>query len=115
MSLRIEVASILVMLASSIASAGVAGSQAQPKQDVIRQIDAERSAIDRSLGRYRVVEKDFLEYSTEGGSLKAYLDGDEVRKIVATFYGHSLRSDDEYYYSEGEELVYASREVQSDA
>lgn len=91
---------------------GVVGTtEAQTPQSLVRGIDAERATVDRGLSRHRVVEQDFLEFSTEGGSLKAYLDGNIVRKIAATFYGHMLRSDDEYYYDRKGALVYASRRV----
>lgn len=96
----------LFLLAGLTVSVG-----AQTPQSLVRGIDADRAEVDRSLRRHRVVEQDFLEFSTEGGSLKAYLDGDVVRKIAATFYGHMLRSEDEYYYDKKGTLVYASRRV----
>ncbi len=98
-------ASLLLLASLTVAVA------AQSPQSLVRGIDAERAEVDRSLRRHRVVEQDFLEFSTEGGSLKAYLDGDIVRKISATFYGHMLRSEDEYYYDRKGTLVYASRRV----
>ena len=69
--------------------------------DAISAIRRRYSAINRAPAKYRVVKKELSGFSTEGGELVAYLDGESVVKITATHFGETGRSFEEFYYWDG--------------
>jgi hypothetical protein len=76
--------------------------------DSIESIKAQYAAINKNINRYRKVDKDLPGYSSEGGSLIAYFDGNSIKRIDAQFYGEMGLANEEYYYSNGR-LIFVFR------
>jgi len=89
---------------------GATSGQAQGHQLTIEgklgEIRARYATIKRELPTYSTVERELTDFSTEGGTLKAYLDGDRVKSLVAVLYGETGRSYEEYYYDDTGELFF---------
>jgi len=81
---------------------------ANPQSDQIQSIRRQYTAINKRAGKYRRVNKELSGFSLEGGKLVAYFDGPAIVKIVATYYGESGRSLEEYYYT-NEKLIFVFR------
>jgi hypothetical protein len=79
-----------------------------PAADAIASIKAQYAAINKNINRYRKVDKDLPGYSSEGGSLIAYFDGNSIKRIDAQFYGEMGLANEEYYYSNGR-LIFVFR------
>jgi hypothetical protein len=93
---------LIIAIAVSIALTNIAGAlsiAASPqREDPIASISQHYAQINRSASRYKKVKKDLSGFSTEGGQMVAYFDGLNIMKIVATFYGETGKSSEEYYY-----------------
>jgi hypothetical protein len=76
--------------------------------DSIESIRAHYASINKNIKRYRKVEKDADGYSTEGGTITAYFDGDSIKKIAGHFYGEIGRADEDYYYWD-DQLIFVFR------
>ena len=74
----------------------------------IQSIRKQYAGINKRAGKYRRVNKELSGFSLEGGKLVAYFDGPAIVKIVATYYGESGRSLEEYYYA-NEKLIFVFR------
>ena len=59
---------------------------------------ARYAQINREIGRCKVVKRDLEGYSSEGGTLRAYLLHGSPRKIVAHYYGAGGQAIEEYYF-----------------
>ena len=94
---------ILISIASSVAA--FATPQTEKEIQSTRQSYA---AINRNQARYRKVKKELSGFSTEGGVLTAYFDGPNIVKILATYYGEMGRTNEEFYYRDGE-LIFVLR------
>jgi hypothetical protein len=89
----------LIVLLLSVSGPHLAGAQTQDPIDAIRQHYA---SINQNVARYRRVKKDLSGYSAEGGELIAYFHGPSVMKMVATFFGETGRTVEEYYFWNGQ-------------
>ena len=76
--------------------------------DTIETIRSQYASINRNVRRYKKVKKELSGYSTEGGTMEAYVDGASVKKIVAHFYGETGRADEEYYFW-NDQLIFVFR------
>ena len=74
----------------------------------IQSIRKQYAAINKRASKHRRVNKELSGFSLEGGKLVAYFDGPAIVKIVATYYGESGRSLEEYYYA-NEKLILVFR------
>ncbi|HEY0079554.1 MAG TPA: hypothetical protein VGB73_13155 [Pyrinomonadaceae bacterium] len=108
----------IVFVVSLFALSGLArvegqGSANNPqKKESISSIRERYAAINKNLAKYRVVKKELLGFSTEGGELVAYFDGASVVKMAATHQGETGRSLEELYYRDGELIfVFYRRET----
>jgi len=83
-------------------------AQSQPRTvaEKLREIRAQYGTIKHELPTYRTIEREITGFSTEGGTLKAYVDQDHIKSIVAVFYGETGRSSAEYYYDDAGELFF---------
>ena len=72
---------------------------------IILKIRKEFAGINAESKKYRLVLKDIRGLSTEGGELKSYYDGDELKKSVLTLFGEMGRSVNEYYFA-GEQVFF---------
>jgi hypothetical protein len=109
--LRPKSGAVLVLSALTLmACLGVHNSsaQSQPRTvtEKLREIRAQYGTIKRELSTYRTIEREITGFSTEGGTLKAYVDRDHIKSIVAVFYGETGRSSAEYYYDDAGALFF---------
>ena len=69
---------------------------------IVAVIDTRVADIERSLPRYRVLDRDLLGLSAEGGRLIAFgpegVIGGGVRKVIATHLGETGRAEQTFYY-----------------
>jgi hypothetical protein len=68
----------------------------------IESIRQHYASINQNVTRYRRVKKNLTGFSAEGGELFAYFHGPSVMKMVATFYGETGRTVEEYYFWNGQ-------------
>jgi hypothetical protein len=99
---------IIVMLALS-GSPALALTSGQA-EDPIASIRQHYAQINGKAARYRKVKKELSGFSAEGGTLLAYLDGPNIMKIAATFFGETGRTSEEYYYWDGKLIFVLRRE-----
>ena len=71
----------------------------------IRQRYAE---VNAHAAKDRKVKKELSGFSTEGGTLVAYFDGEILAKIELIFYGESGEATEEYYYQD-DKLIFVLR------
>ena len=74
----------------------------------IQSIRQSYAAINRKQARYRKVKKELSGFSAEGGVLTAYFDGQNIVKMLATYYGEMGRTNEEFYYRDGK-LIFVLR------
>jgi len=104
---RVFIATLVLLLFLSPALNGSV-AVVNPQPDQIQSIRKEYAAINKRAGKYRRVNKELSGFSLEGGKLVAYFDGSAIVKILATYYGESGRSLEEYYYA-NERLIFVFR------
>jgi hypothetical protein len=64
--------------------------------------------INTNLNSFKKIDKDISDESTEGGDIIKYYDGLEIKKITETFYGEMGKSNEEFYYHNGQLIFYYS-------
>ncbi len=71
--------------------------QTQENSDsIVRRIRAEY--LDVNKKKLRIEEKNLEGYSSEGGLLKKFYDGNRMKKAVLVFYGETGKSINEFYF-----------------
>ena len=94
---------IFVLALSSLGTVATASSSLGAQaNDPIESIRQHYAGINQNAARYRRVKKNLSGFSAEGGELIAYFHGPSVMKMVATFYGETGRSVEEYYFWNGQ-------------
>jgi hypothetical protein len=93
----------LCVAAPAAAQNGVTAASGDPA--VIAQIRARFAEIGRESSTYRQTTHDLHNFSLEGGELKGFFRGDELRKLEARFYGEMWRAREEYYFA-GDSLFF---------
>jgi hypothetical protein len=68
-----------------------------PAIAAIRKAYAE---TERNLHAYRHVRHDLDGFSTEGGYVDAWFDGQSVKKLFAMYYGEMARGSQEFYFAD---------------
>lgn len=71
----------------------------------MRSIRKQYLAINKRVAKYKKVKKELSGFSLEGGEMVAYFDGPAIVKIVATHYGETGKSLEEYYFA-SEKLIF---------
>jgi opacity protein-like surface antigen len=84
-----------------VSIASVFASTAPQSETDIQSIRQSYAAINRKQARYRKVKKDLSGFSAEGGVLTAYFEGQNIVKMLATYYGEMGRTNEEFYYRDG--------------
>ena len=108
---RLLSALILCWLTSIVS----ASAENSGEGDVIAAIRKRYATINQNLSKYKQVKKELAGFSTEGGELTAYFEGDAIRKIAAKYYGETGRAFEEYYYWDGElQFVYRKSDTYSE-
>jgi len=98
---------VIIVALSVLPTLALTSRQAEGPIASIRQHYAQ---INGNAAKYRKVKKELTGFSTEGGTLLAYLDGPNIMKIAATFYGETGRTNEEYYYWNGKLIFVLRRE-----
>jgi hypothetical protein len=96
------------LLSSVVGSSFFANVQTGPNPQTTRQLQSIRkqyAAINTRVGRYKKVKKELSGFSLEGGEMVAYFEGPAIMKIVATHYGESGQTLEEYYFA-NEKLIF---------
>jgi hypothetical protein len=78
-----------------------AGTPSDSMEVVILKIRKEYTRIKSDSGKYRIVHQDVWGESTEGGEIVRYFDGEQLIKVVSTFFGETGNNVTEYYLSAG--------------
>jgi hypothetical protein len=97
---------VLVLITCLLANGSSVQAQPCTSQNAIQCIRQLYAAVQKQLPAYRSIQREFDGFSTEGGKLQAYLDGNKVRLIKASLFGETGRSDQEYYYTDTESLFF---------
>jgi hypothetical protein len=103
----IAVAILISIVLPNIAGPVLLAAQAE---DPIASIRQHYTQINGKAARYRKVKKELSGFSAEGGTLLAYLDGPNIMKIAATFFGETGRTSEDYYYWDGKLIFVLRRE-----
>jgi len=93
---------ILILVLASFGAAAGSPTSSPQTNDPIESIRQHYANINQNVSRYRRVKKNLSGYSAEGGELIAYFHGPSVMKMVATFFGETGRTVEEYYYWNGQ-------------
>jgi hypothetical protein len=75
---------------------------AQTEEDLVKKIRAKFNSINSNLNNYKLIEKDIEGESTEGGTMKAYFENDNLVLLHCEFYGESGNVKEDYYYDNGD-------------
>src|SRR5687767_14123234 len=67
----------------------------------IARIRAEYAAIQREAPGYRQTAHDVWNFSLEGGELRGFYRGRELRKLSARLFGETWRGSEAYYFAGG--------------
>ena len=102
------------LAAANAASVPHGSWQSDQTADSVRAIRQHFTTINKGARRYKKIKKELAGFSTEGGELVAYLDGQVIVKIVATYFGETGRSLEEYYYWNGELIFVLRKEMTYD-
>jgi predicted RNase H-like nuclease (RuvC/YqgF family) len=71
----------------------------------IRRNESEYKQINDNLRKYTKKTRELTGFSTEGGELDVFSDGNKIRKLTAILYGETGKRLEEYYYENGK-LIY---------
>jgi hypothetical protein len=103
---RIVVATVACLL-SLAACRGRGGDAPQSSAEATPQaIEARRTDIANRRQSFKRVERDLSDFSTQGGMLNAFLEGDRLRLIEATLYGETGQSRRDFYYDDSGRLFF---------
>jgi hypothetical protein len=69
---------------------------------IIEQIREQYKTVNTNQTKYRLLEKDLMGETTEGGFLVAYIDQQDIRKVITTYYGETGKAITEYYFNHGD-------------
>jgi len=100
----------LACIYSSIFITLLYAKENKTENEIIKDIQ-EKYTVINEIKSYKKVEKDLMNRSTEGGVLTGYFDSDELRKIVAVYYGEMGKAIEEYYFFKGN-LFFVSMQYQ---
>jgi hypothetical protein len=75
---------------------------AQTEEDLVKKIRSKFNSINSNLNNYKLIVKDIEGESTEGGTMKAYFDNDNLVLLHCEFYGESGNVKEDYYYDNGD-------------
>lgn len=67
-------------------------------EEIISDIREKFGDINSNVNSYKKIKKDLMGESAEGGKLEGYYKNDELKKIIATYFGEMGKSIEEYYF-----------------
>jgi hypothetical protein len=103
----ISVSVLAVVVNGFAANLQIVGANPQTTRQ-IQSIRKQYAAINKRVGRYKKLKKELSGFSLEGGEMVAYFDGPTIVKVVATYYGETGKSLEEYYFT-NEKLIFVYR------
>ena len=105
LSVRGVVWSLVLMAGAVVSRAAVAQptvSATSGSPATITRIRAVVDSVERNVRRYRQTTHDLDGFSLEGGEVRGFYEGTELRKLTARHYGESARWTEEVYFGAGE-------------
>ncbi|MBC8136342.1 MAG: hypothetical protein H8F28_10690 [Fibrella sp.] len=90
------------------------GQRTGRDQSITTDVQAIRkyyTRINTEAKRYTKKERDLSGFSAEGGTLTGYYGKNELRKMVAIYYGESGRKIEEYYFADGSLIFVLSTDL----
>ena len=72
----------------------------QTEEEIISDIREKFGAINYNINSYSVVKKPLMDKSTEGGEIQAFFKGEELKKVIVTYYFEMGKLIEEYYFWE---------------
>ena len=69
------------------------------EEELISDIRQKFKEINQNTASYKMKSKELMGESTEGGELKSYYQNEELKKVVATYFGEMGKLIEEYYFS----------------
>lgn len=100
--LLVTMVAFLLMAISGSAQTPFPKAEKDSTELIILKIRKEYVSINTDSKKYHIVLKDIFGLSTEGGELKSYYDGNELKKSVLTLYEEMGKSIREYYFSDSQ-------------
>lgn len=93
---------------SAAAASAMPGTRlSQPSTEtIIQRIKQQYADVRNRRHSFRTVEREPGNFSTEGGVLLGFFDGDRLRLVEATFYGETGRAYREFYYDDRGRLFF---------
>lgn len=105
----------LMVLTGSAQISSTAGPSAKDSTElIILKIRKEYAGINADSKKYHIVLKDIYGLSTEGGEVKSYYNGNELKKSVLTLYGEMGKSVKEYYFADKQVFFCYERHAEYD-
>jgi hypothetical protein len=98
--LALLLAACTLAVRPGFAQGGVTATSGSPA--VIGRIRAQYAATEREAPGYRQTAHDVWNFSLEGGELRGFYRGSELRKLSARLYGETWRGSEEYYFADGQ-------------
>ena len=90
----------------------LACNQSDNNHSIISDINRKYDEINKKIPSLEKVEKQLMGESTEGGVLESYYQKEDLKKVVANYFGEMGKSVEEYYF-EGNTLFFASKQAHS--
>jgi hypothetical protein len=81
---------------------------------VIREIKREYAQLHAGNDKFRIVAKDIMDESTEGGDDTLYFEGAQLRRASVELMGETGKIKMDYYFAHGQLFFYISRETRKD-
>ena len=105
----------LVLLGGAVvgraASAQSSVSATSGSPAAVAHIRAVVDSVERNVSRYRQTAHDLDGFSLEGGEVRGFYEGTQLRKLTARHYGESFRATETHYFAGGEPVfIFVVRE-----
>jgi hypothetical protein len=89
-----------VVSRAAVAQTSVSATSGSPA--AIAHIRAVVDSVERSVSRYRQTTHELEGFSLEGGEVRGFYEGTQLRKLTARYYGETYRTTEKYYFTAGE-------------
>lgn len=94
---------------AAVAQSSVSATSGSPAE--IAHIRAVVDSVERNVTRYRQTAHELDGFSLEGGEVRGFYEGTQLRKLTARHYGESFRMTETYYFTGGEPVfIFIMRE-----
>ena len=105
LSARRAVWSLMLIASAFVSQTAVAQQSVSARSGspaAIAHIRAVVDSVERNVNRYRQTTHELDGFSLEGGEVRGFYEGTQLRKLIAHHYGESARWTEEIYFGAGE-------------